>query len=141
LALDPGSDQPWLDVLRDSQVVRLVRSALANNRDLQIAVARVREYRALRGVARSDLFPQVSLNGAASENQAAFGDFPVQTYNIVKLTGDLAWALDFGRRRRRQTEAATLDLRGREEDGRAAVVTLVSDVVTAYLQLRELDQA
>jgi multidrug efflux system outer membrane protein len=141
LALDPGSDQPWLDVLRDSQVVRLVRAALANNRDLQIAVARVREYRALRGVARSDLFPQVSVNAAASENQAAFGDFPVQTYNIVKLTGDLAWELDFWGRLRRQTEAATLDLRGREEDERAAVVSLVSDVVTAYLQLRELDQA
>ena len=141
LALDPGSDQPWLDVLRDSQVVRLVQQALTNNRELRIAVARVREYRALRGVARGDLFPQLSANGSASENQAAFGDFPVQTYNVVKLTADLSWELDFWGRLRRQTEAASLDLKGREEDERAAVVSLVSDVVTAYLQLRELDQA
>lgn len=141
LVLDSASDQPWLDVLRDSQVVRLVQTALANNRDLRIAVARVREYRALRGVARSDLFPQISANAIAAENQSAFGDFPVQTYNVVRATADLAWELDFWGRLRRQTEAATLDLKGREEDERAAVVTLVSDVVTAYLQLRELDQS
>lgn len=141
LALDPASDEPWLDVLRDSQVVRLVQTALANNRDLRIAVARVREYRALQGVARGDLFPQLSATGVAAENQSAFGDFPVQTFNVVKLTADLAWELDFWGRLRRQTEAASLDLKGREEDERAVVVSLVSDVVTAYLQLRELDQS
>ncbi len=141
LALDPASDQPWLEVLRDSQVVRLVQIAVANNRDVRIAVARVREYRALRGVARGDLFPQLSANGVAAESQSAFGDFPVQTFNVIRVTADLAWELDFWGRLRRQTEAASLDLRGREEDERAAVVTLVSDVVTAYLQLRELDQA
>jgi outer membrane protein TolC len=47
----------------------------------------VREYRALRGVARSELFPQLSLNGTVSENQVAFGSFPVQTFNIVRFTG------------------------------------------------------
>jgi outer membrane protein, multidrug efflux system len=141
LALDSASDQPWLDVLRDSQVVALVRTALANNRELRIAVARVREYRALLGVARSELFPQLSANGTVSENQVAFGSFPVQTFNIVRATGDLAWELDFWGRLRRQTQAAGFDLKGREEDERAAVVSLVSDVVTAYLQLRELDQA
>jgi outer membrane protein, multidrug efflux system len=141
IALDSASDQPWLDVLRDSQVVALVRTAVANNRDLRLAVARVREYRAMFGVARSELFPQVTANGTVSENQVAFGSFPVQTFNIVRLTGDLAWELDFWGRLRRQTQAAGFDLKGREEDERAVLVSLVSDVVTSYLQLRELDQA
>jgi len=141
LTLDSTSDQPWLEVLKDSQVVALVRTALANNRDLQAAVARVREYRALLGVARGDLFPQLSLNGIASEQQSVFGSFPVQNFNVVRATADLAWELDFWGRLRRQTEAAGFDLKGREEDERAAVVSLVSDVVTAYLQLRELDQS
>jgi multidrug efflux system outer membrane protein len=140
LALDTASDRPWLDVLKDSQVVALVRTAMANNRELQIAVARVREYRALAGVARSDLFPQISANFSAAENQISFGGTPIN-FNAVRATGDLSWELDFWGRLRRQTEAAGLDLRGREEDERAAVVSLVSDVVTAYLQLRELDQA
>src|SRR5262249_44598052 len=58
-----------------------------------------------------------------------------------RLTGDLSWELDFWGRLRRQTEAAGFDLRGREEDERATVLSLVSDVVTGYLQLRELDQS
>lgn len=140
LALDSLSDEPWLDVLRDSQVVALVRTAMANNRDLQIAIARVREYRALAGVARSDLFPQISANFSAAENQVSFGGAPIN-FNAVRVTGDLAWELDFWGKLRRQAQAGNFDLRGREEDERAAVVSLVSDVVTAYLQLRELDQA
>lgn len=141
LVLDSASDQPWLEVLKDPQVVTLVQTAMANNRDLKVAVARVREYRALLGVARGDLFPQLTLNAVASEQQSVFGSFPVQNFNVVRATADLAWELDFWGRLRRQTQAAGLDLKGREEEERAAVVSLVSDVVTAYLQLRELDQS
>ncbi|HEV8150850.1 MAG TPA: efflux transporter outer membrane subunit [Gemmatimonadales bacterium] len=141
LSLDSTSDQPWLEVLKDPQVVALVQTAMANNRDLQVAVARVREYRALLGVARGDLFPQLTLNGVASEQQSVFGSFPVQNFNVVRATADLAWELDFWGRLRRQTQAAALDLHGREEEERAAVVSLVSDVVSGYLQLRELDQS
>jgi len=141
LVLDPSSDQAWLDVLGDSAVVRLVRQAVANNRDFQVATARVREYRALLGVARSDLFPQINLNGVASKNQVVFGSFGSLKYDVVRVTGDLSWELDFWGRIRRQTQAASFDLKGRQEDERAAVVSLVGDVVTAYLELRELDRA
>jgi multidrug efflux system outer membrane protein len=140
LTLDSASDRPWLQVLRDSQLVALVETALRNNKDLQVAEARVREYRALAGVARSDLFPQLAANFAASKNELVFGAFPPQKFDVVRLTGDLAWELDFWGRLRRQAQAGTFDRQGREEEERAAVVTLVSDVATAYLELRELDQ-
>ena len=140
LALDQRSDLPWLEVLRDSQLVALVETAVANNRDLQIAVARVREHRAQLGAARGDLFPQLSANGAYSTNQSIFGAFPPQKYDAVRITADLTWELDFWGRIRRQAEAARFDWQGREEDRRAVVVSLVSSVVTAYLELRELDQ-
>ncbi len=140
LALDSASDRPWLAVLNDSVLVILVESAIANNKDLALAIARVREYRALLGAARGDLFPQISAGGVASESQAVFGSFPVQNFNVVRVTADLAWELDFWGRLRRQTQAARFDLLSQEEDQRATVVTLVSDVITAYLELRELDQ-
>ena len=57
LVVDSTRDLAWLEVLRDTQLVALVHTAVANNRDLQVARARVREYRALLGVARADLFP------------------------------------------------------------------------------------
>lgn len=140
LSLDPEGDLPWLEVLKDSTLVELVRSAIGNNRDLRAAVARVREYRAELGAARGELFPQISANGTASTNQAVFGAFPPQKFDALRVTADLGWELDFWGRLRRQTEAARFDYAGREEDRRAAVLSLVSDVVTAYLELRELDQ-
>jgi multidrug efflux system outer membrane protein len=73
LDVDRLRDLAWLDVLQDSQLVALVDSAVANNRDLRVAQARVREFRALNGVARSGLFPQVSANGTACTDKVAFG--------------------------------------------------------------------
>lgn len=140
LVLDSAGDIGWLAVLRDTTLIGLVRSAVANNRDVRIAVERVREYRAQLGVARAPLFPQLTANGTASHNQAIFGSFPPQKYDAIVLTGNVAWELDFWGRLRRQTQAAAFDRDAREEDQRATVLSLVSDVATAYLELRELDQ-
>jgi len=140
LALDSTSDRSWLALLDDPVLLTLVESAIAGNTDLAMAVARVKEYRALLGVARGDLFPQIGAGGFASKNQSVFGTFPAQNFDVVRVTADLAWELDFWGRLRRQTQAARFDLLSREEDQRATVVTLVSDVITAYLELRELDQ-
>ncbi len=138
LDVDRLRDLAWLDVLRDSQLVALVDSAVANNRDLQVAQARVREFRALNGVARSGLFPQLGANGSASTNKVAFGPNVVK-YDAVRITGDLSWELDFWGRLRRQAEAGHYDYLATRADERATLLTLVSDVATAYLQLRELD--
>lgn len=136
--IDTTHELAWLDVLADPQLVALVDSAVANNRDLRTAEARVREFRALYGVARSGLFPQLTANGAASTNKVAFGPTVVK-FDAVRITGDLAWELDFWGRLRRQAQAGNFDLLATQEDARATALTLVSDVATAYLQLRELD--
>jgi multidrug efflux system outer membrane protein len=140
LNLDSLGDRPWLAVLNDSVLVSMVEAAMVGNQDLKLAVARVKEYRALLGAARGDLFPQINASGVASTNQSVFGSFPPQSFDVVRVTADLAWELDFWGKLRRQTQAAGFDLAAQEEAERAAVVTLVSDVVTAYLELRELDQ-
>ena len=140
LTLDSINDRAWLAVLADSVLVGLVESAIANNRDLALAVERVREYRALLGASRGELFPQIGASASSSKNQSVFGTFPPQNFDVVRITADLAWELDFWGRLRRQAQAARFDLQVQEEDERATVVTLVSDVVTAYLELRELDQ-
>lgn len=139
LAIQSARDLAWLDVLRDSQLVALVQTAISNNRDLQIARARIREYRAERGVARADFFPQIAAGVDASKNRIAAPGAPNVNYNAVSATGTLAWELDFWGRIRRQAQAADLDVRAREEDARATTITLISDVATAYLELRALD--
>src|ERR1700757_932576 len=56
------ADLPWWQVFHDSQLQELIRTALKQNYDLQLAVERVIAARAQVGIVRSNQFPQVSLN-------------------------------------------------------------------------------
>jgi multidrug efflux system outer membrane protein len=141
LQLDSARDLAWLDIVRDSTLVALIQTAITNNRDLQVAHARIREYRALHGASKGAFFPQITGNASASRNKVALGGGAPIKYDAVRATGDVSWELDFWGRIRRGAEAANYDLLGREEDARATELTLVSDVATEYLQLRELDES
>jgi hypothetical protein len=137
---DSAAALAWLDLFHDSTLVNLVRTALEQNRDLRTAVGRIHEFRAEVGVARSPLFPELSVNGSVSTNQVAIGSFPPTSYDAYRLTGDVAWELDFWGRTRRGIEAARADLASEEASERAVVLSLVSDVASGYLSLLELDQ-
>jgi multidrug efflux system outer membrane protein len=140
-ALQPDSaDLAWLSVLKDTTLVRLVGLAVRENRDVQTAVARIREFRAQVGVTRSALFPELSANGSASTNQIALGAFEPVAFDALRVTADLAWELDFWGRIRRGLQASRADLEGQEAAYRATLLTLVSDVSNAYLGLLELAQ-
>ncbi len=130
----------WLDILRDTTLVRLVNTALRQNLDLQTAVARIQEYRADLGVARSAQVPSVTLNGTVADNLIALGFVPPVGYHATNVTGAVSWELDFWGRIRRGVQAADADLAAQEAARRETVLSLVSDVATAYLQLLELDQ-
>jgi multidrug efflux system outer membrane protein len=56
------ADLPWWQVFQDSQLQELIRTALKQNYDLQIATERINAARAQLAVTRSALFPQVSGN-------------------------------------------------------------------------------
>ena len=140
LPADSGVGAAWLDLFRDSTLVRLVETAVRQNREVQAAVARIREFRALVGVARAPLFPTVTINGSASTNQSVFGSFPPSRFDALRVTGDLAWELDFWGRIRRGLQAARADLSAQEASQRAVLLTLVSDVASGYLQLLQLDE-
>jgi multidrug efflux system outer membrane protein len=140
VAADSLADLAWLDILRDSTLTRLVATALRQNRDLALAEARIREYRALAGVARGPLFPSLTANGSASTNQIALGAIPPVAYKAWRVTGDVSWELDFWGRIRRGVQAAGADLSAQQAAAQAAVLSLVSDLASGYLQLLELDQ-
>ena len=133
IAAESIADLAWLDILHDSLLTRLVTTALRQNRDIAVAEARIREYRALAGVARSPLFPSVTANGSASKNQIANpillpGSPAVISYDAWVATASVAWELDFWGRIRRGLQAANADLGGQQAAAQAAVLSLVSDV-------------
>src|SRR5271155_2829145 len=130
------ADLPWWQVFQDPKLQELVRMALKQNYDLQLATERINSARAQLAVTRSSLFPQVSGNanfGGGKEN------LQQSRYNILTLTADAAFQLDFFGKLRRATEASRAQLLATEDARQVVALTLVSDVASDYFSLLQLD--
>src|ERR1035438_4088230 len=87
------ADLPWWQVFHDPQLQELIRTALKQNYDLQLAVERVNAARAQVGVTRSNEFPQVSLDPTFSGGKT---DQNIKS-NIFSLAGDVVFQMDLFR--------------------------------------------
>jgi multidrug efflux system outer membrane protein len=129
------ADLRWWQVFQDPQLQELIRTALKENYDLQLATERISAARAQVTITRSSLFPQVG----AGANFAGGKDPTSQaTYNILTLTADAAFQLDLFGRLRRATEASRAQLLATEDARDTVILTLVSDVASDYFTLLQL---
>jgi multidrug efflux system outer membrane protein len=130
------ADLPWWQVFQDPQLQELVRTALMQNYDLQLATERINAARAQVTVTRSALFPQVQGNGDFSGGKEH--NFQTKS-NFLTITADAAFQLDLFGKLRRATEAARAQLLATEDARQTVILTLVSDVASDYFALRQLD--
>jgi multidrug efflux system outer membrane protein len=130
------ADLPWWQVFQDPQLQELVRTALKQNYDLQLATERINAARAQVAVTRSNLFPQVQGSGTFSGGKES--NFQTK-FNFLTLTADAAFQLDFFGKLRRATEAARAQLLATEDARQTVILTLVSDVASDYFALLQLD--
>jgi multidrug efflux system outer membrane protein len=133
-------DQKWWEVFQDRQLQELIHTALEQNYDVRIAATRILEARAQLGITRADQLP--TINGdvlAVNQGNPQTKLFREYDTSANQLDLSLAWELDFWGKYRRATEAARANLLATEWAHEAVVSTLVSDVATAYFQLRSLD--
>jgi outer membrane protein, multidrug efflux system len=129
------ADLPWWHVFHDPQLQELIRTALKQNYDLQLAVERVTAARAQVGVVRSNQFPQVSLDPTFSGGKT---EQNIKS-NIFSLAADVIFQVDLFGQYRRATEAARAQLLATKDARQTVVLTLVSDVASNYFLLRDLD--
>src|SRR3989442_9403832 len=134
------ADVPWWDIFDDPILKALIQEAVRNGFDARLAAARVQEARARFGIARSQFFPSVDYEGSwqrARADQFLNPSGKVQT----RWTADVgfSWELDLWGRIRRLNEAARAEYLATEEGRRGVLLSLVSDVAVAYMELRELD--
>ena len=133
-------EQKWWEVFQDQQLQQLIRTALQQNFDVRIAAARVLEAQAQVGLARSNQYPNVSGKGLGENlRNPATGPIPSYGLTLGNLTATAAWDLDFWGKYRRATEAARADLLASDWARQEVNATLVTNVASAYFQLRELD--
>jgi multidrug efflux system outer membrane protein len=140
------ADLKWFEVFKDERLQGMVRTALVRNHDLRDAMVRVEAARATLGITRADQFPTVDAGAnVTTQRTSANGTFPLpegvdqsRTFGTVAVNL-LTFEVDVWGRLRRATEAARADLLATEENRKAVVTTLVSDVASAYFNLLELD--
>ncbi len=135
------ANMPWWELFRDEQLRLLIDTALAENKDLGIALARINEARANLGFVRADQFPFVNGVGRAARGRQSREIFPgADTDNDFLLGGDLSFEVDLWGRLRRSTESARAELLATEESYRNVTISLVANVASVYLLLRDLDE-
>jgi multidrug efflux system outer membrane protein len=141
------SNTLWWEQFKDPVLNELIRSALAENKDIKIAAARVEEFQGRYGVVRSQLFPQVGLGAQGTRNRAPRDNGPVPLdssidpiFNNYQVNLSASWELDVWGRLRRLNESARADLLASEEGRRSVILSLVSSVASSYITLRDLDQ-
>jgi len=133
-------DQKWWEVFQDKQLQDLIHTALQQNYDVRIAATRILEAQAQLGITRADQLPTVSAGAQAVNQRNPRGKFfPAYETSANQVNLALAWELDFWGKYRRATESARANLLANQWAREAVVSTLVSDVATAYFELRALD--
>ena len=136
----------WQAFFSDSKLKRIIQAALANNRDLRIAVANIEAARAQYHVQRAALYPTIGANATATYSQQplsvvsggalAPGQSTIYNERLYSLTaGVSAWQLDLFGKTRNLTRAAQDQYFATRSARDAAQITLVGEVATDYLTL------
>jgi NodT family efflux transporter outer membrane factor (OMF) lipoprotein len=155
MAADTTDLEMWWVSFNDSLLTELIKKSEFGNLDLQAAVGRVAEARAIRGVAKGGYWPDIVLGGAysyqkLSENglqgaQVAPPDdgsgggatsLLADPFDSWTAGLSLSWEIDLFGRIRRTVEAADAQLQASVEDYRDVLVTLYAEVGSAYVDAR-----
>ncbi len=136
-------DLPWWQLFQDPDLQALIQTALTNNYDLRVAVARVEESRALLAQSRSQFYPQVSYQGASGGSRNVFAGAPFDSGSPSAkgsyLAGSVSWEIDLWGRIRRLNESARAGYFATEEARRNVMISLIADVAQSYFQLLARD--
>jgi outer membrane protein, multidrug efflux system len=133
-------DQKWWEVYPDEELQNLIRTALQQNYDVRIAASRILQAQAVLGITRADQLPSIAAGAAASSQRSPQSRIiPAFESSANQVSIALAWELDFWGKFRRATEAARANLLASEWARQEVISSLVSNMATAYFQLRELD--
>ena len=133
------ADLPWWDVFKDETLKELIKTSLANNYDLNAAVARVDQARQVAASARSQYFPAVNYTTVTSYGHNQFINSPASNSSgaqgFLLSIASVAWEADVWGRIRRTNEGARAQYLATEEARRGVMLTLTSEVSQAYFEL------
>ncbi|MDP3626001.1 MAG: TolC family protein, partial [Hydrogenophaga sp.] len=125
----------WREFVGDERLRELISLALANNRDLRVAVLNIEQARAQYRVQDAQTLPTVSANGSgtAARTPASVSGTAVTSHQYSANLGVSAYELDLFGRVRNLSNQALEQFLATEQARRTTHISLVAEVTTAYL--------
>jgi NodT family efflux transporter outer membrane factor (OMF) lipoprotein len=137
----------WWITLDDPALSGLVKRVMEGNRNLKIALTRIRQARAAAGEAGKQLQPSVTGSSTYRRTQSGkpTADDPDPSAFSVgsdyyNAGFDASWEIDLFGKKHRNLEAAAAELEASGEGYRAVLVSMVSEAVSGYVRLRTLQK-
>lgn len=144
----PAESQPrgeWWKAFNDARLDSLIAQATASNQNLSVAAARVKQARAIAGIAEADRIPQIGVGVGAQRGQQSPLEAglapgtrmsPVTSY---KANLSASYEVDLFGRVSGNVAAARGDAGAVEATYRSVLLSLQADVAQTYFRLRALD--
>lgn len=140
---DSITNMKWWDVYQDSALRKLIDTAIVQNLDLKVAIARVEQSKAILGFNKANMAPffDYTAKGRASEfrdvSEGAGVTFP---NNSIALLGNVSWEIDVWGKLRHANRSAYADMIANEENRKSIYISMVAQIAELYFQLRGLDE-
>jgi multidrug efflux system outer membrane protein len=128
--LDTVLNLHWWELLDDPVLDTLIKTALAENKDVLIAAQRVETARANLGYTNADRWPEVHVAGGVSGSGLSGN-----VTSGFKIYPEFSWEIGFWGKYRRLNEAAQADYLSTIYAQRMVQLSLVSTIATTYYNL------
>lgn len=135
----------WWVAFNDPALTALINDATTNNANLAQAAARLKQARAIAGIAEADRIPQIGVGVGASRGRSSPTEVgqpagsavaPVTSYQ-ARLTA--SYEVDLFGRVSSNVSASRSDAAAVEATYRSVLLSLQADVAQTYFRLRETD--
>ena len=145
-AIDPAvtdsasvKDVEWQTLYSDPLLQDLIYKALDYNKDLKIAVARVKELAAIKRIRTSDMLPAIGGQFYVRKETQNYGHRGETYDDQIDLVGLASWELDIWGKLRWAKDKSVAEFLASVENQRAVRITIISEVAKAYFELVALD--
>lgn len=131
-------DAEWWRSFGSSELDGFIAQAIADNRNLRAAVARIRQAQAQAKIAGADLYPSLSADGTASRTKRASSNLGTTSrpgFTTYQASLTASYQLDLFGENRATAAAAETRLESSLYDRQTVALTLLSDVAITYFQV------
>ena len=135
-------DDHWWKSFQDTKLDSLIALAVDRNYSVAMAINRIAAARANLWAERGNFFPSIGLNAGwtRQETSGNTSTLPQSTDHYYDAALSMSWEIDVFGSIRKRVKAQKENFAASKEEYAAVMVSLASEVASAYINLRELQQ-